>query len=209
MEDLESTAHKVFSAPCGFAWATRDPHDFPLENKPEVALAGCSNVGKSCLLNAILGRKLLARTSAHPGHTRALNFYDIAGGNARLLDMPGYGYAKVSQAERVNWQNLIQDCLQNRKVLRALFLLLDVRRGLKPSDKAFLDSLTQAGVPARIVLTKADKFTPIALEQAQEDMTKHLKTYPSAFPEPLMTSVKTGQGIAALRVSLAQILGLM
>ncbi|MBL3676309.1 MAG: YihA family ribosome biogenesis GTP-binding protein [Alphaproteobacteria bacterium] len=195
----EEDARRLFAGEAAFAWAATTPGDLPPGDRPEVAFAGRSNVGKSSLINALLGRKLLARTSHTPGRTRALHFYDIAGGRARLVDMPGYGYAKVSKAERAAWEALLHAYIHGRRALRAVCVLMDSRHGAKDSDAAFLLRAAEAGVPARVVWTKADKAST----------TPGLPGVPGVFAAPLVTSARGGTGLAQARLALAQDLGLV
>ncbi len=207
MTDPNATeeARKIFAHPCAFTAQAVSLATLPPANKPEVAFAGRSNVGKSSLLNALVGRKVLARTSASPGRTRALNVFDIDSGRAAFVDMPGYGYAGVSKAERAGWAEMIASYLHTRRALRGVLVLVDGRHGLKDSDHAFFEVLVKAGTPCRVILTKADKVK--AIEVAAVEAA--IKKYPCAFPQVLATSAHTGQGIAELRVIVAQTLGLL
>lgn len=166
---------------------------------PEIAFAGRSNVGKSTLINALTGRKALARTSHTPGRTQQLNFFDIDQGLYWLVDMPGYGYAKVSKKMRKDWDRLIFGYLQQRVTLRTVFLLIDMRHGLKDSDHHVMDLLTKAAVSTRVILTKQDKVKAEEREKTIETIRADLKKCPVAYPEPLVVSAHKGTGIEDLR----------
>lgn len=169
---------------------------------PEVAFAGRSNVGKSSLINALTGRKTLVRTSNTPGRTREINFFEFED-RLRLVDMPGYGYAKAPKPMVEGWTRLIQDYLRGRAVLRRLCLLIDSRHGLKAADARLMGILDKAGVSYRMVLTKADKPAAGHLKRVTNAMTEALKAHPAAAPEPLVTSSRKGHGIPELRADLA------
>ena len=179
-----------------------DLAQLPPAGPPEIAFAGRSNVGKSSLINALTGRKALARTSHTPGRTQQLNFFDI-GGRYTLVDMPGYGYAQVSKAERAEWDSLIRDYLRGRVTLRCAFLLVDARHGLKDSDREMLSMLAESAVPCRLVLTKSDKVKAAARMKLIDATAAELKTYTAAWPEPLLTSSHEKENIEALRDAVA------
>lgn len=168
----------------------------------EVAFAGRSNVGKSSLLNALTGRKALARTSSTPGRTRELNFFTF-GDVVCLVDMPGYGYAKAAKSEARRWQALIRDYLRGRPSLKRVFLLVDARHGLKDSDLETMALMDEAAVSYQIVLTKADKVKPAELERICAAVTHALKRRPAAHPGFHITSSAKGTGIAELRAEIA------
>lgn len=197
-EQIEQ-ARKVFSGPCDFMLGVADLAQLPEDDTSEIAFAGRSNVGKSSLLNALTNRKDLARTSNTPGRTQQLNFFDL-GGNLRIVDMPGYGYAKVSKQIRKEWDDLIFSYLRGRTNLRAVFILVDSRHGLKDTDEHLMEMLDKAAVNYRLILTKCDKGKGLrALSAKIEDS---LKKHPAAFPKVFATSSVKKEGLEELRAML-------
>jgi len=189
---------KLFTSKCEFIAAADTLEWLPPVTLPEVAFAGRSNVGKSTLINALTGRKKLARTSNTPGRTQQLNFFNI-GDLFQLVDMPGYGYAKVSKTKIANWIKVLENYLKGRVPLRLVLVLIDSRHGLKPSDLEMMDLLNKAAVPYRIVLTKADKANQSELDKTTKAIELALKKNPAAFPYPLVTSSDKKQGLDDLR----------
>ncbi|MFQ6017325.1 MAG: ribosome biogenesis GTP-binding protein YihA/YsxC [Kiloniellaceae bacterium] len=192
----------LFARDCTFLGAAADEAQLPDFDLPEVAFAGRSNVGKSSLLNALTGRKSLARISHTPGRTRQLNFFDL-GGRLVLVDLPGYGYARAAKTEIRRWTGLMRVYLRGRPLLRRVCLLVDARHGLKPSDREMMAELDAAAVSYQIVLTKADKVKPRALSAIRRATAGELAGHPAAHPECRVTSAATGDGMAALRAALA------
>ncbi len=174
----------------------------PEEGPSEVAFAGRSNVGKSTLLNALVGQNGLARASNTPGRTREINYFDLEGA-LRLVDLPGYGYAKAPRKDVEQWTALTRDFLRGRSVLRRVCVLVDSRHGLKPVDIEVMDLLDEAAVNYQIVLTKTDKIKPTALEKLIEATGKQIVRRPAAHPVVRATSSEKGDGIAELRADLA------
>ena len=168
----------------------------------EIAFAGRSNVGKSSLINALVGQKALARTSNTPGRTQELNFFTADTGPV-IVDMPGYGYARASKKLIKDWTRLVFAFLRGRANLRRVYLLIDARHGIKENDGKTLDLLDKAAVSYQIVLTKADKLTPPALADCLEEMRTALAKRPAAYPEIVATSAQTGLGIDVLRAEIA------
>ena len=191
-------ARKAFAGPCDFFAAINNLDQLPPATLPEIAFAGRSNVGKSSLINALTGRKTLARTSDTPGRTQQLNFFDL-GGHLFMVDMPGYGYAKVSKARKKEWNFLIRDYLRGRQTLRCVLLLIDSRHGFKDTDEDIMKMLDECAVSYRVVLTKADKSKAAETSVMQEQIEDVLKKHPAAFPQPILTSSHEGSGIAELR----------
>jgi GTP-binding protein len=196
----------LFAQECRFVYAAQRLDQLPPPGLPEVAFAGRSNVGKSSLVNALTGRRALARASNTPGRTRQLNFFDL-GGRLTLVDMPGYGYAEAGKDIKADWQGLMFDYLRGRPTLQRVVLLLDSRIELKASDLAVMDLLDRAAVTYELVLTKADDTKPAALARKQEEVAALSRKHPAAFPVVLTTSSQTGQGIEELRAELADLAG--
>lgn len=196
----------LFAGECRFVYAAQRIDQLPPPGLPEVAFAGRSNVGKSSLVNALTGRKALARASNTPGRTRQLNFFDL-GGRLTLVDMPGYGYAQAAKEIKADWQNLMFDFLRGRPTLRRVVLLLDSRIEIKASDLAVMELLDRAAVTYQLVLTKADGTRPDALARKQQLVAALARKHPAAFPAVLTTSSETGEGMDALRAELAQLAG--
>jgi GTP-binding protein len=198
---LEAGRH-LFAQPCDFVFATGSLDMLPEAGLPEICFAGRSNVGKSSLINALTGRRTLARTSNTPGRTQQLIFFDL-GARLRLVDMPGYGYAEVPKEVREAWTAVIKGFLRGRVPLKRALVLVDARHGLKDSDKEMMKLLDGSGVAFQVVLTKADKPKPPALRRVLEETAKALVKHPAAHPEVVLTSSETGAGIPELRASLA------
>jgi len=169
---------------------------------PEVAFAGRSNVGKSSLINALARQKQLARASGEPGRTRELNFFDV-GELVRLVDLPGYGFAKAPKKEAQRWTRLTQDFLKGRPNLKRVYLLIDSRHGLKPNDDAVMKEFDVAAVSYQIVLTKIDKLKPGEAERRIDDVAARILKRPAAYPLIIATSAAKGDGIDELRAAIA------
>lgn len=202
-EEVEA-GRLLFAGECRFFFAAQRLEQLPPPALTEVAFAGRSNVGKSSLINALTGRKALARASNTPGRTRQLNFFDL-GGRLVLVDMPGYGYAQAAKEIKADWQDMMFDYLRGRPVLRRVVLLLDARIELKASDTAVMDLLDQAAVTYQLVLTKADSVRPTALGRKTEEVRALAGKHPAAYPHVLATSSETGLGIEALRAVIASL----
>ncbi len=192
----------LFAQACDFA-AGADSHErVPEATLPEIAFAGRSNVGKSSLVNALTGRKTLARVSHTPGRTQQINFFDLAG-QLMLVDLPGYGYAEVSKKKQKNWGILIQDYLRGRAALRCVYLLIDGRHGLKPLDRQIMTLLDESAVAYRVVLTKIDETSPPDLGAVLARTTEVLTGHTAAFPQVFTTSSRKSRGIEDLRAEVA------
>jgi len=196
----------LFARECRFVMGVRTADQLPEPAFPEIAFAGRSNVGKSSLLNALTGRKTLARTSNTPGRTQEVNFFLLAEALC-LVDLPGYGYARASKGEIGRWNRLIEDYLRGRPNLKRVCLLIDARHGLKPSDEEVMTGLDKAAVSYQAVLTKADKVKPAELPALLERTEAILRKHPAAYPALIATSVVSGAGVAELRAALAEFAG--
>ncbi len=182
--------------------AVADLSGLPPMEAPEVCFGGRSNVGKSTLLNAILGRRQLARTSSVPGRTRLLHFYAL-GEILMLVDLPGYGYARVSRKQARSWTRLVRSYLRGRANLRRMFLLVDSRRGLGSGDLDIMDDLDRAAVAYQVVLTKIDELGETELGRCRRETGARVAGRPAAIPELLATSATAGRGIDDVRSVLA------
>lgn len=201
-KDEIEAARKLFAGACDFMLGVAGLDQLPPDDLPEIAFAGRSNVGKSSLLNALTGRKALARTSHTPGRTQQLNFFNL-GGVFYLVDMPGYGYAKVSKTQKDQWNKLIRSYLQGRARLRSVFILIDARHGLKDNDREIMTMLDETAVSYRIVLTKADKVKNAPLQKIMTATKAELAKRPAAFNDIIITSAEKNQGLTELRAMMA------
>ncbi|MCB2112818.1 MAG: YihA family ribosome biogenesis GTP-binding protein [Parvularculaceae bacterium] len=192
----------LFSGPCDFMLGVVSMATLPPEGPTEIAFAGRSNVGKSTLLNALTGRNNLARASSTPGRTQEINYFDL-GGALRLVDLPGFGYARAARRDARRWAGLARDFLKGRSTLRRVCLLVDARRGLKDVDREVMDLLDKSAVNYQIVLTKADKLKPSELDAVSDQVAAGVARRPAAHPQIIATSAETGAGLADLRAELA------
>ena len=192
----------LFAGPIDFERGVPSMEFLPDAGVPEIAFAGRSNVGKSSLINALTGRLKLARASTEPGRTRDLNFFRV-GDVLRLVDLPGYGYAKAPKNEIGRWTALTRDYLRGRPSLKRVILLIDGRHGLKPDDKDVMDALDKAAVTYQLVLTKADKVKPTEIAALSKATAAAIAKRPAAHPEIIATSSETGLGIELLRAEIA------
>jgi len=204
--DALEVGRLLFAQECRFVIGVARIDDLPADDLPEIAFAGRSNVGKSSLINALTGRKTLARTSNTPGRTQQLNFFNL-GERLMIVDLPGYGYAKAPKGEVDRWNRLIRLYLKGRVGLRRLCVLVDARHGLKPSDRQVMDMLDEAAVVYQIVLTKADKVKAGDLDRRRAEIAAEIARRPAANPEIMATSALKGAGIPDLRAALAELAG--
>jgi GTP-binding protein len=203
-EDLE-TSRKLFAAEWNFIAGAGSVASLPAMQGVEFAFAGRSNVGKSSLINALTNRKALARVSDTPGRTRELNFFQ-GGMNLRLVDLPGYGYAKAGRAKVEEWTQLAQAYLAGRANLARVFVLVDGRHGLKDSDGGTFDLLDQAAVSYAVVLTKSDQLTSDGLAERIQETETGLSRRAAAFPVVFPTSSRTGAGLPELRAAILRVM---
>jgi GTP-binding protein len=208
----EEAASRLFSGPVDFLLSAPQLKFLPEPVVPEIAFCGRSNVGKSSLLNALTGRKAIARASVTPGRTQELNFFDVGRPERtddedgalplfRLVDMPGYGFAKAPVKVVEKWKSLVKSYLRGRPVLARTLVLVDSRHGLKETDREMMKMLDEAAVGYRIVLTKTDKIKASELASVAEKTAAEAKKHVAAFPEIHLTSSEKGMGIAALRAA--------
>ena len=197
--EAAEAARKLFAGPCDFVWGTQKSGDaLPPGKLPEVAFVGRSNAGKSSLVNALTGRKTLARVSQTPGATRQINFFDL-GARLMLADLPGYGFAKVSKTEAAAWQEMIFAYLRGRAPLRRALVLVDARRGPMDVDRQVLALLNQAAVSTLLVLTKFDEVAQKDREAVLAAARAEAASHTVALQDVIATSAQTGDGIPALR----------
>ncbi len=206
-DDLEA-GRLLFAGPVTFELGVVAMGSLPDATLPEVAFAGRSNVGKSSLINALTNRHGLARASGEPGRTRELNFF-LLGDRARLVDMPGYGYAKAGKADIERWSKLVRDYLRGRPGLTRVFLLVDARHGLKDNDRAVMDMLDTSAVVYQVALTKTDKLTRAERAGLVGAAEKELVKRPAAHPRVLPVSAQDLTGIPELRAEIALLAGKM
>ena len=195
---------KMFAGETDFVKGVVAMDGLPDADRPEVCFAGRSNVGKSSLINALTGRKGLARASNTPGRTQEINYFTV-GESTYLVDLPGYGYANAPVAVVEKWQRLLKSYLRGRVTLRRAFVLVDARHGIKAVDEEIMALLASAAVTFQCVMTKTDKLKKGELDKVLVQVRGKLQQFPSAYPELVLTSSEKGVGIEALRAIIAQI----
>src|SRR5712671_6460818 len=200
--DLVEAGRRLFALEARFVAGASEPSALPPEGLPEIAFLGRSNVGKSSLVNALTGRRMLARTSNTPGRTRQINFFALDN-RLMLVDLPGYGYAAASKGAVAAWTRLVQHYLRGRGSLRRVCLLIDSRHGIKEPDRPIMQLCDASGLSYQVVLTKVDKLGLTARAATAEAVAAELVRHSAAHPEIHLTSAEEGLGIAALRATVA------
>ncbi|WP_335946627.1 ribosome biogenesis GTP-binding protein YihA/YsxC [Salipiger bermudensis] len=201
-DDAREAARKLFAGEVDFLKGVVGMDGLPPDDRVEVCFAGRSNVGKSSLINALTGRKGIARASNTPGRTQEINFFTL-GEERYLVDLPGYGFANAPVAVVEKWQRLLKQYLSGRVSLRRAFVLIDARHGVKPVDEEIMTLLDRSAVTFQAVLTKADKVKEKDREKVLAQVREKLAKHPAAFPELVLTSSEKGDGIALLRAIIA------
>ena len=201
LDDIEA-GRLLFARPCQFIAAANNLRALPEMLRPEIAFAGRSNVGKSSLVNALTGRKMLARTSRTPGRTRQLNFFNLAN-RIDLVDLPGYGYASAPKTDIKAWTSLTRKFLSGRQTLQRVFLLIDSRRGVSTADEDVMCLLNETAVSFAVVLTKADKLKVSEIKKIWQNTEQKTAQQVAAFPKIWVTSSEKGVGIEELRAHIA------
>ena len=205
MTDLAEITRLLFARPWVFLKGCVRVSDLPADDVVEVAFAGRSNVGKSSLINALVGQRALARTSNTPGRTQELNLFAPEEGGVRSVDMPGYGYAQAPKPAVEKWNKLIHQFLRGRPNLRRVYVLVDARHGPKANDATVMNELDKAAVSYQVVLTKCDKITEKSLEVVIERTQSFIAKRPAAHPELVITSSEKNLGIDILRAEIARL----
>ena len=204
-KDLLAEANRLFSGRVEFLLSAPQLQFLPEPDAPEIAFCGRSNVGKSSLLNALTGRRAIARTSVTPGRTQELNFFEVGDPTQfRLVDMPGYGFAKAPVKVVEKWKALVRTYLRGRAVLKRTLVLVDARHGVKPVDAEMMKMLDESAVGYRIVLTKTDKIKASELAATLASVEAEARKHPAAFPQIHVTSSETKLGIDELRAAVLE-----
>lgn len=201
---ISERGRKLFAGPVDFLKGVVAMDGLPPADRPELCFAGRSNVGKSTLINALAGRKGLARASNTPGRTQEINFFTL-GARHYLVDLPGYGFANAPLPVVERWQALLKTYLCGRQTLRRAFVLIDARHGIKPVDAEIMALLDTAAVTFQVVLTKCDKVRAATRDTVLEQVRQRLAPHPAAFPELILTSADTGEGLTTLRAAIADL----
>jgi len=205
VEDIE-TGRLLFARAWTFSRGSPDLNHLAPDDRPEIAFAGRSNVGKSSLLNALVGQHGLARASNTPGRTQELNFFTDPNADLYLVDMPGYGFAEAPKDKVAAWNRTLRGYLAGRRTLLRVFVLVDARHGLKPVDDEIMALLDGAAVSYQVLLTKADKISRTDLERVTERTARALAKHPAAYPHVIATSAETGMGFEDLRAVVAKLI---
>ena len=206
LADEAESGRRLFARAWAFSHSAPDLNHMPLDGRPEIAFAGRSNVGKSSLINALVGQFRLARASNMPGRTQELNFFTEPNAELYLVDMPGYGFAEAPKDKVVAWNKVLRAYLVGRRPLLRVFLLIDARHGPKSIDDEIMALIDGAAVSYQVVLTKADKINKTDLEKASEHTQKALEKHSAVFPRIILTSSEKALGFEELRGTIAQLL---
>jgi GTP-binding protein len=201
-DDQIEAGRKLFAAHIGFVKGVVGLEHLPPADRPEIAFAGRSNVGKSSLINAMANRKQLARASNTPGRTQELNFFDLGAGAIYMVDLPGYGFAEAPKKFVAAWKTLMLEYMRGRQNLKRVFLLIDARRGIGDVDKEVLDQFDKSAVSYQIVLTKCDKLKASEVVELKEATLLSLKKRAAAHPRVIATSAEKGLGLEELRAEI-------
>ena len=204
--DIVERGRLLFARPFAFVKGCVSIADLPPMDRVEIAFAGRSNVGKSSLINALCGTSGLARTSNTPGRTQELNIFESQSENLRIVDMPGYGYAKAPEPKVRAWTQLIHRYLTGRATLRRVYVLVDARHGAKDNDLSVMNELDRAAVSYQVVLTKMDKPSANELEKVVAATQAAIAKRPAAHPQVILTSSQKGEGLSQLRTEIALLL---
>ncbi len=202
-EQIEQGEH-LFSGECVFVAGSTAISNLPVNDLPEIAFAGSSNVGKSSIVNALTGRKTLARTSSNPGHTKQLNFFKLRD-SLMLVDLPGYGYARAAKSSIAEWTGFTRDYLRGRQNLKRMCLLIDARRSLKPGDVEIMHLMDEVAVVYQVILTKTDKVKKEDVIKIISAIKASAKKHTAMHPDIIATSSRTGYGIEILRAELTML----
>ena len=205
-DEIVEKGKKLFSQSVKFIAGSNSMNSLPEETVSEIAFSGRSNVGKSSLINSITGTKFTARTSQNPGRTQQLNFFEVGNGQIRLVDFPGFGYAKASKSSIQKWNNLIKSYIKYRSSLVRVFLLIDSRRGITKPDRDAMEIFNKLAVSHQIVLTKIDKLKSSELISTFEGVIKESHKNVAAHPFIHLTSSLKGIGVNFLRADIARLL---
>lgn len=205
-EDEIEAGRLIFTQAWSFSRGSPDLEHLPPDDRPEIAFAGRSNVGKSTLINALVGQRQLARASNTPGRTQELNFFTLPAGSLYLVDMPGYGFAEAPKDKVAAWNRVLRGYLAGRRTLLRVFVLIDARHGIKATDDDILALLDSAAVSYQGVITKADKVSRAELERVAQSTRKTLGTHAAAHPDIVITSSEKNFGIDILRGTIARLL---
>ncbi len=202
-DDQIEAGRLLFAGPVDFVMGAARLEQLPEADRPEIAFAGRSNVGKSSLINALTGRKTLARTSNTPGRTQQLNYFDLGEGRLYLVDLPGYGFAQAPKKAVNQWSRVTMNYLRGRPTLKRVFILIDARRGVGEVDKGVMKQLDDAAVIYQVILTKTDKLKAKERDTVMAKALTAIAKRPAAHPVVMATSSEKGSGVEELRAEIS------